>query len=273
MTQVIGIASGKGGVGKTTVSVNLAVAISKLGKRVMLFDADLGLANAQLALGCRTEFNFGHVISGEKTLKEIVFNGPEGVQLIPGASGIRELASLSSSETAGIISGFSELEEDLDFLIVDLGAGISDMVLTFLQACQHRFVVLKNEPSSIADAYGIIKVMLRDYKLDNIKLIPNGVRSHTEGKKLSDNIASVVEKFLDSQVTSLQPIREDSSVLQAIRASAPVVCHNPESPASQDFNELANAVVELEQLSEVTGNLQFFLEKMVNQNASKAMSM
>lgn len=272
MTEVIGIASGKGGVGKTTVSVNLAVSLSKLGKKVMLFDADLGLANAQLALGCRTEFNLGHVISGEKTLEEIIFTGPEGVKLIPGASGMRELASLSSSQTAGIISGFSEYEEELDFLIVDLGAGISDMVMTFLRACQYRFIVLRNEPSSIADAYGIIKVMLRDYKLEDIRLIANGIETYKEGEKLSSNIAAVVEKFLNSHISGLHPIREDGSVLKAIRASTPVVCHNPNSPASEDFGALAKEVINLKQSSSVTGNLQFFLEKMVAQDASQAMS-
>ena len=160
-TQIIGIASGKGGVGKTTVSANLAIALASQGKKVMVFDADLGLANAQLALGCRAPFNFSHVMSGEKTLQEIIVEGPMGVRLVPGASGIQHMAALSQAETAGIIQSFSEIEEDLDYFIVDLAAGLSDTVMTFLGACQHRFIVLKNEPSSIADAYATIKVMIK----------------------------------------------------------------------------------------------------------------
>ena len=147
-TQIIGIASGKGGVGKTTVSVNLAVMLASMGKKVMLFDADLGLANAQLALGCRTPFNFSHVLSGEKTVKEIIIEGPMGVKLVPGASGIQHMASLNEVETASIIQAFSDIEEELDYFIVDLAAGLSDTVMAFLRACQHRFIVLKNEPSS-----------------------------------------------------------------------------------------------------------------------------
>ena len=126
-TQVIGIASGKGGVGKTTVSANLAVALAAAGKKVMVFDADLGLANAQLALGCRTEYNFSHVLSGEKTVQEIIVEGPQGVKLIPGSSGIQHMASLSASEAAGIVQSFSDISEDLDYLIVDLAAGLSDL--------------------------------------------------------------------------------------------------------------------------------------------------
>ena len=136
-TQIIGIASGKGGVGKTTISANLAVTLASRGKKVILFDADLGLANAQLALGCKAPYNFSHVLSGQKTLKEIIVDGPAGVQLVPGASGIQHLASLNRTEVAGIIHSFSEIEEDLDYFIVDLAAGLSDSVMSFLSACQH----------------------------------------------------------------------------------------------------------------------------------------
>ena len=158
-TQVIGIASGKGGVGKTTISANLAVTLASRGKNVMLFDADLGLANAQIALGCKAPYNFSHVLSGEKKLPEIIVAGPMGVQLVPGASGIQHLASLSAPEIAGVIHSFSELDQDIDYFIVDLAAGLSDTVMSFLGACQHRLIVLKNEPSSIADAYATIKAV------------------------------------------------------------------------------------------------------------------
>ena len=267
-TQIIGIASGKGGVGKTTVSVNLAVMLASMGKKVMLFDADLGLANAQLALGCRTPFNFSHVLSGEKTVKEIIIEGPMGVKLVPGASGIQHMASLNQVETAGIIQAFSDIEEELDYFIVDLAEGLSDTVMTFLRACQHRFIVLKNEPSSIADAYGTVKVMIQDYQLDNIALIPNGVFSQDEGERLYGSINSVIQNFLGNRVDYLHSITQDEMVLRAIKASQPLVSFAPSSIASRDFRALGKAVNNLDKNVPMSGGLQFFIERLATQQAT-----
>jgi len=264
-TQIIGIASGKGGVGKTTVSVNLAVTLASLGRKVMIFDADLGLANAQLALGCRTPYNFSHVLSGEKTLSEIVVDGPMGVKLVPGASGMQHMASLSSAETAGIIQSFSEIDDDLDYFIVDLAAGLSDTVMTFMRACQHRFIVLKNEPSSIADAYGTIKVMIQEHQLDRISLIPNGVTSQNEGEQLYGSINSVIQNFLGGRVDYLHSIAEDEMVLRAIKASQPVISFAPSSIATRDFKSLAKMVMTLDSEIPMTGGLQFFIERLATQ--------
>tara|TARA_B110000046_G_scaffold186007_1_gene231296 strand:- start:27517 stop:28344 length:828 start_codon:yes stop_codon:yes gene_type:complete len=264
-TQIIGIASGKGGVGKTTVSVNLAVTLASLGKKVMIFDADLGLANAQLALGCRTPYNFSHVLSGEKTLSEIIVEGPMGVKLVPGASGMQHMASLNSTATAGIVQAFSEIEVDLDYFIVDLAAGLSDTVMTFMRACQHRFIVLKNEPSSIADAYGTIKVMIQEYQLDHISLIPNGVVSQNEGEQLYGSINSVIQNFLGSQVGYLHSISQDEMVLRAIKASQPLISFAPSSIATRDFKALAKVVLSLDSEIPMNGGLQFFIERLAAQ--------
>jgi flagellar biosynthesis protein FlhG len=266
-TQIIGIASGKGGVGKTTVSVNLAVMLASMGKKVMVFDADLGLANAQLAMGCRTPYNFSHVLSGEKTVNEIIIEGPMGVKLVPGASGIQHMASLNQVETAGIIQAFSDIEEDLDYFIVDLAAGLSDTVMTFLRACQHRFIVLKNEPSSIADAYGTIKVMIQDYQLNNIGLIPNGVFSQDEGERLYGSINSVIQNFLGSRVDYLHSITQDEMVLRAIKASQPLVNFAPSSIASRDFRALSKVVTNLDKNVSMSGGLQFFIERLAMQQS------
>ena len=269
-TQIIGIASGKGGVGKTTVSANLAIALASQGKKVMVFDADLGLANAQLALGCRAPFNFSHVMSGEKTLQEIIVEGPMGVRLVPGASGIQHMAALSQAETAGIIQSFSEIEEDLDYFIVDLAAGLSDTVMTFLGACQHRFIVLKNEPSSIADAYATIKVMIQDYDLGNISLIPNAVSSQAEGERLFGSINSVIQNFLGRQVDYLHSIVEDEMVLRSIKASQPLITYAPASAATRNFVSLAKSVIAIEPDTSLTGGMQCFVERLVSQRISQA---
>ncbi len=268
-TQVIGVASGKGGVGKTTVSINLAVKLASLGKKVMIFDADLGLANAQLALGIRAPFNFSHVMSGEKTLSEVIIDGPSGVKLVPGASGIQHMASLTGTETAGIIQAFSEIEDELDYLIVDVAAGLSDAVMAFMSACQYRIVVLKNEPYSIADAYGTIKVMMQQHNLDRILLVPNGVESQKEGERLYTSINSVIQNFLGGQVKYLYSISADDMVVRSIKASQPLVTYAPTSAASRDFTQLAKQVMALDSEVPMSGKIQFFVERVASQMANR----
>ncbi len=267
--QIIGVASGKGGVGKTTVSINLAVKLASLGKKVMIFDADLGLANAQLALGIRAPFNFSHVMSGEKTLSEVIIDGPSGVKLVPGASGIQHMASLTGTETAGIIQAFSEIEDELDYLIVDVAAGLSDAVMAFMSACQYRIVVLKNEPYSIADAYGTIKVMMQQHNLDRILLVPNGVESQKEGERLYTSINSVIQNFLGGQVKYLYSISADDMVVRSIKASQPLVTYAPTSAASRDFTQLAKQVMALDSEVPMSGKIQFFVERVASQMANR----
>ena len=182
--QVIGVASGKGGAGKTTVAINLAVALAMRGHKVMLLDADLGMANAQIALGAHAPFNISHVLNGSKTLQEVLVTTAQGVRLVPGASGLRNIAALDAGQIATMIHSFDSLDEPVDYLVVDVAAGIAPAVLEFMAACQRRFVVVCDQPSSIADAYGLIKVMSTEQSLDEIYLIPNMVGSAQEGRQL-----------------------------------------------------------------------------------------
>ena len=265
-TEVIGIASGKGGVGKTTLSTNLAVALTMMNKKVMLLDGDLGLANAQIALGCKTQYKLSHVIAGEKTLKEIIVTSRQGVLLVPGASGVHEMAAISPAITAGIVQAFSELDDDIDYLILDAAAGIAPSVLAFMEACQRRFIVVKDEPSSIADAYGIIKVMTRDLELDEIYLIPNMVESQAAGAQLYRRVNEVCDRFLGKTLQYLTSIESDEMILTALKKYQSVMEFAPGSAGARDYRRLADAITHLPSISHASGGLQFFMERLVRQN-------
>lgn len=262
-TEVIGIASGKGGVGKTTVSVNLAIALTQRGHRVMLFDADLGLANSQIALGCNCPYNLSHFLSGQKTLQDITVTSRHGVMLIPGASGVREMAALTELQASRIVQAFSALEDDIDFLIVDMAAGISPSVLAFMAACQRRYIVVRDDPSSIADAYGTIKVLIQDYDLNEIYLIPNAVSSQSEGQNLFKRINNVCAQFLNYTTRYLGSIENDELILAAHKKYEPVMEFAPRSGAARDFKRLAESSCQLAPINQLSGGMQFFVERLV----------
>ena len=266
-TQVIGIASGKGGVGKTTVSVNLAVALQAQGSRVMLLDADLGLANAQIALGTPCPFNLSHFLSGQKTLPEIMVTTRHGVCLVPGASGMHEMAGINHLQAASIVQAFSAYEDELDYLIVDMAAGISPPVMAFMQACPRRFIVVRDDPSSIADAYGTIKVLRQDFDVDEIYLIPNGMASQQDGQMLYERINQVCARFLGRGIQYIGTIEHDELVLSALKKHQPVMEFAPGSAGARDFRRLAEAVRNLPPLVNAHGGLQFFVERLVGQTA------
>lgn len=264
--EIIGITSGKGGVGKTSLASNLAVALTKSGKKVMLLDADLGLANVQISLGCQAEFNLSHVIAGEKSLKEVIVTSKQGIKLVPGASGVSEMASLSPAITAGIVQAFSELEDEIDYLIVDTAAGIAPSVISFMEACQRRLVVVRDEPSSIADAYGIIKVMTSDLKMNEIYLIPNMVESQKSGLKLFKKINEVCNRFLGISLQYLTSIEADEFILTSLKNYQSVLEFSPGSKGARDYRRIASLVADLPLINQASGGLQFFMERLIKQN-------
>jgi flagellar biosynthesis protein FlhG len=267
--QVIGVASGKGGVGKTTVSVNLAVALAERGHEVMLLDADLGLANVQIALGVQSPYNLSHVLRGEKTLNEVIVKTRSGVRLVPGASGVRQMAALDTTRIAAIINAFGEIQDRVDYLVVDVAAGLSPPVLSFLAACQRRIVVLCDQPAAIADAYGLIKVMMTEDHLDEIYMVANLVANLPEGEHLFRRMNEVCSRFLKQPIQYLTGIRTHDAFLEAARKYQSILEYSPTSTGAGDFRRLAELIIDLPKIEQPTGRVQFFMERMLQATLHK----
>jgi len=261
--RVIGVASGKGGVGKTTVSVNLAAALSASGQRVALLDADMGLANAQIALGSRSPLNISHVLSGERSLRDVWMKTSAGVMLIPGASGRRDLAAIGEGEISTVIQSVNDIVDDIDVLVVDVAAGISPSVMSILSACHYRLIVLRDEPSSIADAYGTIKVMTTELGLDEVYLVPNMVPSQGSGWQLFKRMNDVCTRFLGLSVNYLTSIEADELIMDGLRKHQSVLTFAPGSSGARDFRRLGELVLDLPALADVQGQRQFFFERLL----------
>lgn len=261
----IAIASGKGGVGKTNVAVNLSVALSKLGRRVMLFDADLGLANADLLLGLRPTRTLRDLVAGTvETLDEILVEGPEGMLLVPSASGISDMANLSPVEHAGLIRAFSTYDQPLDVLIVDTAAGLQDSVTSFCRAVQNVFIVVCDEPASLTDAYALIKVLHQDHGLRRFRVICNMVRDGESARRLMHKLSSVCAQYLpDVLLDASGIIPMDEHLRQAVQKRQPVVSLYPGSPAGRAFTELARQSDRWAAADADTGGIGFFVERML----------
>ncbi len=237
----------------------------------MLFDADLGLANAPILLGTRCPFNISHVLSGEKTLAEVVVTTPQNLRLISGASGNQTLAGLTAVQVGHLVQAFSDLREELDYLIVDMSAGISPAVMTLMAACHRRFVVVRNDPSSIADAYGTIKVLMEDEMLDEIYLIPNAISNQLDGEELFQRINRVCAQFLSRSIHYAGSLEMDPLVQDAHKHLQPLMTFAPTSQAAKDFRKLAQSVSDLSPVEKPTGAVQFFINRWLPLALSKAL--
>jgi len=261
--RAIAVTGGKGGVGKTNVSVNLGVAAAELGQKVMLLDADLGLANIDVVLGLHPRYDLSHVMRGECTLEEALIDGPAGLKVIPGASGVQALAELSPAEHTGLIRAFSEVAADTELLIVDTAAGISDTVLSFSRASHEVIVVVCDEPASITDAYAIIKLLNRDYGHQRFRILANMVRSAQEGRDLYNKMCRVTDRYLDVTLGFMGAVPYDDYLRKAVRAQRPVVQAYPRSRVAQVFRNLAKKIETWPQPGGANGQVQFFVERLI----------
>ena len=263
--QVIAIASGKGGVGKSNTAINLSIALSRKGKKVLLLDADLGLANINVMLGLRPEFNLSHVLNGEKSLTQILLSGPENIKIIPSSSGIQYMSELGERDIGLLIQVFSELEEDYDYLIIDTAAGISGSVLYFLKAAHQVVIIATDEPSSITDAYALIKVLKKEHGISNLFFIANMVDSANQGRILYEKINKTVDRFLGGGLIFLGSIPFDRQITISNRYQTPIITSDPRASASLSYMRVARNISNWSTPVIPRGDIEFFFERFFEQ--------
>lgn len=263
--RVIAVASGKGGVGKTSVSVNLATALVNAGQRTLLLDTDLGLANVDVMLGLSPRFTLSDVFSGRCELRDTLLEGPNGLWIVPAASGKRDMTELLPQQHVGLVHAFSQLDLPLDVMVVDNAAGIADGVLTFCQAAHDVIVVVCDEPASVTDAYALIKVLSRERGVTRVQVLANQVEHPGEGRALFEKLARVSGKFLDVTLNYLGAIPRDEWLRRAIQRQESVVDAFPSAPSAVAFRDIARRSRQWQSPPGARGHVEFFLEQLIAQ--------
>lgn len=268
--RVIAVASGKGGVGKTNVSVNLALSLQNAGQRTLLLDTDLGLANVDVMLGLSPRFTLADVLAGRCELRDTLLEGPGGMWIVPAASGKRHMTELLPQQHVGLVHAFSQLDVPIDTMVVDNAAGIADGVLTFCQAAQDVIVVVCDEPASVTDAYALIKVLSRDRGVSRVQILANQVQHAAEGRQLFDKLQRVTSKFLDVTLNYLGAIPRDEWLRRAVQRQEAVVDAFPSAPSSVAFRDIARRSRQWQSPPGARGHVEFFLERLVSAPSAAA---
>ena len=239
-TRVLAITSGKGGVGKSNVVLNLSIELAQRGRRVFLLDADMGLANVDVLLGITPQYTLEHVLNGEKSIQDVILTGPAGLQILPSGSGISELSELTFDQQRSLFSKLSRLGDDIDYLFIDTGAGISSNVLRFNTSAGEVLVVANPEPTSVTDAYALMKLLATKYQVRHFGLVANSVNSKADGLAVYQTLKQVCDQFLQAQLDFAGWIPLDSAMRKAVRAQSPVVIGAPSSRAARSLVRIAD---------------------------------
>jgi flagellar biosynthesis protein FlhG len=268
--RVIAVASGKGGVGKTSVSINLAAALVNAGQRTLLLDTDLGLANVDVMLGLSPRFTLADVFAGRCELRDTVLEGPNGLMIVPAASGKRHMTELTPQQHVGLVHAFSELDVPIDTMVVDNAAGIADGVLTFCQAAQDVVIVVCDEPASVTDAYALIKVLSRERGVTRVQVLANQVQHAVEGRQLFGKLERVTSRFLDVTLNYLGAIPRDEWLRRAIQRQESVVDAFPSAPAALAFRDIARRSRQWQSPAAPRGHVEFFIERILGQASANS---
>lgn len=260
--RVISVTSGKGGVGKTSVVANLALALCRMDQRVLVLDADLGLANLDVMLGLNPRYTIDHLLRGERSLEEILIEGPGGFKLLPAASGIPELTELDHTQRLLLLDELDALKDRFDVLLIDTGAGISSNVMYFNYAAMEKVVIVTNEPTSLTDAYALIKVLTSRYKQKRFKVLVNATQNGNEAERIYRHLSLVVDQFLGSpSLDYLGWIPFDRQMPMAVRKQRAVLDCFPEAPSSGRLLKVASALMASKGVSGLDGDIRFFWQR------------
>ncbi len=242
-TRVIAITSGKGGVGKTNVTSNLAIALARQGNRVCIFDADTNLANINIVMGLSPRYTIEHLLNGEKSVEEILVEGPEGVMIVPAASGIADCARLDQSRRVRLIEALESLEDSFDYLLIDTAAGIGETVLSFVQSAQYTILVISTEPTSLTDAFALLRMLKRRHHDRPAYVLVNMALNYANSMEIFKRFEAAVRKYLSMKVHYLGYITEDRAVKASVSRQSPVLLNDPDALASRCFTTLAAVLI------------------------------
>jgi flagellar biosynthesis protein FlhG len=261
-TQVIAITGGKGGVGKSNIACNLGLAIAEMNKRVMLLDADLSLANLDVLMGITPRFNLSHLLSGEKTLQDIMIQGPRGISIIPGGSGVEELANIPAEKMERVFDAFATFHPAPDVLIVDTAAGIHPNVIQFLMAADQTIVVTTPEPTAYTDAYALIKTIIKYDPHKEIGVLINMVHNNAEAVEVLKLLLQICRQMLNTTFHNIGSIPRDPAVLKAVRFQKPFILSSPNTLAAQAIRRIAATIMQIDKKDKNTRGLGQFLRRL-----------
>ncbi len=264
--RVISVTSGKGGVGKTNIAANLAYLLSRLNKKTLVLDADVGLANIDVILGINSQYNLYHVLKGEKSLSETLINGPGGIKVLPSASGIPEMTDLSRGEKLTLIDELNTLNEALDFMIIDTGAGISSNVMYFNMAAKEIIVVTSPEPTALTDAYALIKVLYQRHAKKRFRLLVNMARNPSEAKEIYERLSQATGHFLNLTIEYLGYVLLDEKVKDAIRQQKAFAEVYPNCSATKCLAKIADKLSSETQEEDESGSINFFWDSIIGKD-------